>query len=61
MTGPSLQQPNGRNPNLDNGIPAIRIPDHRTRNAFGFGIPPYDLLIPREIQKTNGYDQVAMK
>ena len=61
VTGSSLQQPKSRNPNLDNGIPDIRIPAHRTRSAFGFGIPPYDLLIPREIQKTDGYDRVATK
>ena len=47
------------NPNPGNGIPGIRILAHRTRIAFGFGIPPYDLLIPREIQKTNGYARTS--
>ena len=47
------------NLNPDNGIPDIRILAYRKRSAFGFGIPPYDLLIPREIQKTDGYDRVA--
>ena len=58
---PDHTKPKARNPNLGNGIPDIRILAYRTRSAFGFGIPPYDLLIPREIQKTDGYDQVATK
>ena len=53
--------PTAGNLNPGNGIPTIRILAYRKRSAFGFGIPPYDLLIPREIQKTDGYDRVAIK
>ena len=53
--------PTAGNLNPDNGIPDIRIQAYRTRSAFGFGIPPWDVFIPREIQKTDGYNQVAMK
>ena len=53
--------PTAGNLNPDNGIPDIRISAHRTRSAFGFGIPFWDVFIPREIQKTDGYDRVATK
>ena len=47
------------NPNLDNGIPGIQIQAYRKRSAFGFGIPPYDLLIPREIHIEHGYARTS--
>ena len=47
------------NPNLDNGIPDIRILAHRTRSAFGFGIPFWDVFIPREIHIEHGYARTS--
>ena len=59
LLAPARSNPTAGNLNPDNGIPGIRIPAHRTRSAFGFGIPSWDVFIPREIQKTDGYDRVA--
>ena len=59
LPAPALSNPTAGNLNLDNRIPTIQIQAYRKRSAFGFGIPPYDLLIPREIQQTDGYNRVA--
>ena len=59
LPAPARSNPTAGNPNLDNRIPDIRILAHRTRSAFGFGIPFWDVFIPREIHIEHGYARTS--